>query len=159
MTDNGRRQVLRGALVVDGTGRPGERADVEVVDGRIGSIGDIDSTGADVVDLDGLVLAPGFVDVHTHFDAQVFWDPNFTPSSTHGVTTAIEGNCGFGLAPTRPEHRDIIMETLENVEGMRYPTLKAGIDWSFETFPQYLDAMRRIPKRLNLGAYLGHTPL
>jgi N-acyl-D-aspartate/D-glutamate deacylase len=155
----GTRQVLRGATIVDGTGGRARRADIEVVGDRIGAIGTVDPAGDGVVDLDGLVLAPGFVDVHTHFDAQVFWDPDFTPSSQHGVTSVIEGNCGFGLAPTRPEDREYMMETLEVVEGMRLATLTAGIDWSFETFPEYMAAMRRLPLRLNLGVYIGHTAL
>ena len=112
-----------------------------------------------MVDLDGLVLAPGFIDIHTHYDAQILWDGDLTPSSWHGVTSVVMGNCGFGLAPTRPEHRDIVVRTLENVEGMSIEALNAGIDWCFETFPEYLAAIDRRPKRLNVGAFIGHTPL
>jgi N-acyl-D-aspartate/D-glutamate deacylase len=154
------RTILRGGRVVDGTGAAAYGADVEIVDGRIGRIGDVGSTsGADVVDLDGLVLAPGFIDIHTHFDAQLFWDADFTPSCWHGVTTAIQGNCGFGIAPTRPHERDLIMQTLEFVEGMNVETLRAGIDWCFESFPEYLAALRARPKRINVGSYIGHTPV
>src|SRR4051812_5753722 len=104
---------LRGGTVVDGTGAPARREDVAVTDGRIV---DAPAPDATVVDLDGLVLAPGFIDPHTHYDAQVFWDPSLTPSCWHGVTTAVMGNCGFGIAPTRPEGRTTVMRVLENVE-------------------------------------------
>lgn len=150
--------VLRGATVVDGTGAPGRAADVEVRDGRIarvGSFGRVD--GAREVDLAGLVLAPGFIDIHTHFDAQVFWDPDLTPSSWHGITTVVQGNCGFGVAPARPRDRQLIMDTLELVEGMRVPTLQAGIRWSFETFPEYLETLRGLPKRINVAAFVPHS--
>src|SRR5271165_619128 len=102
------------------------------------------------MDLDGLVLAPGFIDIHTHYDAQILWDSDLTPSCWHGVTSVIMGNCGFGVAPTRPEHRDIIVRTLENVEGMSMEALNAGIDWCFETFPQYMSALAERGKRLNV---------
>ena len=152
--------VLRGATLVDGTGAPARRADVEVQGDRIADVGDVGRPpGAQEVDLSGLVLAPGFVDIHTHFDAQVFWDPDFTPSPWHGVTTAVQGNCGFGIAPMKPEGRETIMETLMRVEGMRLETLRAGIDWSFETFPEYMRAIDALPKRLNLATFIGHSPV
>ncbi len=152
------RMALRGATVVDGTGGPRRSADVEVIDGRIGVIGEVEhAPGTEEVDLTGLVLCPGFVDIHTHFDAQVFWDRNLTPSSWHGVTTVVQGNCGFGIAPARPDDRDLIMETLELVEGMKLETLRAGISWGFETFPQYLDTIRALPKRINVAAFVPHS--
>lgn len=154
--------LLRGAKVVDGTGAPGRVADVALDGDRIVAVGEASEASvrrAAVVDLDGLVLAPGFVDVHTHFDAQVLWDPDLTPSCWHGVTTVIAGNCGFGIAPTRAEHRRLIARTLENVEGMSVEALEAGIQWTFETFPEYLATLDRSPKRLNVGAMIGHTPL
>ena len=117
------------------------------------------SQKGDVVDLDGLVLAPGFIDCHTHYDAQVLWDPDLTPSSWHGVTTVVMGNCGFGIAPTRPAGRETIARTLENVEGMSVEALFAGIPWTFETFPEYLDAVERAGPKLNVAVMLGHTPL
>jgi N-acyl-D-amino-acid deacylase len=155
------QQILRGAIVIDGTGGPRRAVDVGVDNGRIVAVGEIGDVGdgAEVVDLDGLVLAPGFVDIHTHYDAQVLWDPDMTPSSWHGVTTTVLGNCGFGIAPTRPEHRRTIGRTLENVEGMSVSALEAGIPWTFETFPEYMDALERTPKRLNVAALIGHTPL
>src|ERR1700687_2300634 len=127
-------QVLRGAQLVDGTGAPARRGDLEIKGGRVGRVRAVGSArDAEQVDVSGLVVCPGFIDAHTHFDAQVFWDPDFTPSSWHGVTTAVQGNCGFGIAPMRPADRDAIMETLERVEGMSLETLRAGIDWSFVT--------------------------
>ncbi len=151
--------ILRNGTVVDGTGAPRRRADVGVADGRIVAVGEVAAAaGAEEVDLDGLVLAPGFIDVHTHYDAQILWDPDLTPSCWHGVTSAVMGNCGFGIAPTRPEHREVIARTLENVEGMALDALVAGIDWTFESFPEYLAAVDALPKRLNVGAMVGHTP-
>ncbi|TML18464.1 MAG: amidohydrolase [Actinobacteria bacterium] len=151
--------VLRGATVVDGTGAPSQRADVAIRDGRIAEIGSVTATDATTVDLDGLVLAPGFIDPHTHYDAQVLWDPDITPSSWHGVTSVVVGNCGFGIAPTHPRHRSVIMRTLENVEGMPYAALEAGIRWEFETFPEYLDTIDRTPTRVNVATMIGHTPV
>ena len=156
--------ILRGAKVVDGTGSPPRDASVGIEGGTITAVGDIGPATAgagkaEVIDLEGLVLAPGFIDIHTHYDAQVLWDPDLTPSSWHGVTSVVMGNCGFGIAPTRPEHRETIARTLENVEGMSVEALVAGIPWTFETFPEYLDALERAPKRLNVGALIGHTPL
>jgi N-acyl-D-aspartate/D-glutamate deacylase len=155
--------LLRHALLIDGTGGPARAADVAVDGDRISAVRDpgelMPGPDTEVVDLDGLVLAPGFIDVHTHYDAQILWDGDLTPSSWHGVTSVVMGNCGFGVAPTRPEHRDTIVRTLENVEGMAVEALEAGIDWCFETFPEYLAAIDDRPKRLNVGAFIGHTPL
>jgi len=144
----------------DGSGAPARRADVLVADGRIEKVGEI-AADPDIpeVNLEGLALAPGFIDIHTHYDAQVLWDPDLTPSCWHGVTSVVMGNCGFGVAPTRAEHREMIAYTLENVEGMSADALVAGIPWDFETFPEYLDSLDRRPKRLNVGAMIGHTPL
>ncbi|MFV0309906.1 MAG: N-acyl-D-amino-acid deacylase family protein [Desertimonas sp.] len=154
------RTLLRGATVVDGTGGAARRQDVVCADGIVADTGPPGSlSGDEIVDLEGLVLAPGFIDPHTHFDAQVLWDRDLTPSCWHGVTTVVMGNCGFGVAPTRPEHRDTIVRTLEHVEGMSADALRAGIDWSFETFGQYLDGLAADPARLNVAVMLGHTPL
>ena len=111
------------------------------------------------LDASGCAVAPGFIDIHTHFDAQVFWDPELKPSSYHGVTTVVAGNCGFSIAPCRPEHHDVIVRTLENVEGMDADSLAAGIAWDFETFPDYLDEVGRRGTALNFTAYIGHTAL
>jgi N-acyl-D-aspartate/D-glutamate deacylase len=155
--------LLRGGLLIDGTGAPARPADVAVEQDRISQV---EAPGTlrpgphtHDVDLDGLVLAPGFIDVHTHYDAQILWDGDLTPSSWHGVTSVVMGNCGFGVAPTRPEHRDTVVRTLENVEGMSVEALNQGIDWCFETFPEYLSAVDARPKRINVAAFLGHSPL
>ena len=155
--------LLRNASLVDGTGAPSRPADVAVTGDRISAVADAGTltpeAATEVVDLDGLVLAPGFIDIHTHYDAQILWDGDLTPSSWHGVTSVVMGNCGFGVAPTRPEHRDVIVRTLENVEGMSKEALDVGIDWCFESFPEYLAALDARPKRLNVGAFVGHSPV
>jgi N-acyl-D-amino-acid deacylase len=149
--------IIRGGTVVDGTGGPGRRADVAIADGRIVEIGP-ELHGATEVDASGQIVAPGFIDIHTHYDAQVFWDQRLTPSSFHGVTTVVAGNCGFSIAPTRPELVPLLARTLQHVEDMSYETLAAGVPWDeFETFTQYLDAVERRGVGLNFGCYVGHT--
>jgi N-acyl-D-aspartate/D-glutamate deacylase len=153
--------VVRGGTIVDGTGRPGVRGDVGIRGGQIAALGEVKGRAAQTVDAGGLVVAPGFVDVHTHYDAQVMWDRMLTISPWHGVTTVVMGNCGFGVAPTRPDHRGLIMRTLEKVEGMSLDALETGLGqaWPFETFPEYLDAVERRGTALNVAVLLGHTPL
>ena len=150
--------VLRGGTVVDGTGAPAVAADVAVADGRIVEVG-AGLRGDREVDCGGHVVAPGFIDIHTHYDAQVFWDPAMTPSCFHGVTTVVAGNCGFSIAPTRPEHRDLLARTMEKVEDMDPASLNAGIPWDFETFPEYLASVGRRGVVLNYAAFIGHTAL
>jgi N-acyl-D-aspartate/D-glutamate deacylase len=153
--------LLRGGVLYDGTGDAPREADVAVEGDRIVGVAEPGSLtpSGEVVDLDGLALAPGFIDVHTHYDAQILWDGDLTPSSWHGVTSVVMGNCGFSVAPTRSEHRELIVRLLENVEGMSMDALEAGIDWCFETFPEYLAALDARPKRLNVGAFVGHSAL
>ncbi len=152
--------VIRGGTVVDGTGAPGVRADVALSGGVVSSIGpSLRGASSEELDASGCVVAPGFIDIHTHYDAQVFWDPGLRPSPYHGVTTVVAGNCGFSIAPCRPEHHEVIVRTLENVEGMDAATLSTGIAWEFETFPEYLDAVRRRGTEVNFTAYIGHTAL
>jgi N-acyl-D-amino-acid deacylase len=151
--------VLRGGLIVDGTGGLPYPGDVEIVGEQLGRVGEVPLDVGQDFDVSGLVVSPGFIDIHTHFDAQVLWDADLTPSSWHGVTTVIMGNCGFGVAPTRPEHRERIARVLENVEGMSYEALTAGIPWTFETFPDYLDTLDTRATRLNVAVLIGHTPL
>ncbi len=150
--------VLTGGTIVDGTGRPGFRADLAIRGERIVAIGE-NLTGDTMIDVSGFVVAPGFIDIHTHYDAQVFWDPAMTPSCFHGVTTVVAGNCGFSIAPTRASDRDLIAHTMEKVEDMDPDTLKTGIPWDFESFPEYLDSIRKRGTVLNYAAYIGHTPL
>jgi N-acyl-D-aspartate/D-glutamate deacylase len=150
--------VIRGGTIIDGSGAPGRAADVAISGGVITDIGP-DLEGEQELDASGCAVTPGFIDIHTHYDAQVFWDPALRPSSYHGVTTVVAGNCGFAIAPTRPEHRDVIVHTLENVEDMDPATLVAGITWDFETFPEYLESVRRRGTVLNFTAYCGHSAL
>src|SRR3954452_2492905 len=150
--------VVRGGTIVDGTGAPGVPGDVAIADGKIVGIGK-SLSGDQSIDATGCVVAPGFIDIHTHYDAQVFWDPALTPSCFHGVTTVIAGNCGFSLAPTMPDRRMQIARTLEKVEDMDVESLAAGIPWDFTTFPEYLASVERRGTALNFAAYIGHTPL
>jgi N-acyl-D-aspartate/D-glutamate deacylase len=150
--------VIRGGTVYDGTGVPGRRADVAISDGVITAIGP-DLGGERELDASGCAVTPGFIDIHTHYDAQVFWDPMLRPTSFHGVTTVVAGNCGFAIAPTRDEHHEVIARTLENVEDMNLDTLAAGIVWDFQSFPEYLDTVGRRGTRLNFTAYVGHSAL
>ena len=150
--------VIRGGTVFDGSGAPGRVADVAITGNVIQQVGH-DLEGGLELDASGCAVAPGFIDIHTHYDAQVFWDRELKPSSYHGVTTVVAGNCGFSIAPCRPEHHDVIVHTLENVEGMDAGSLAAGIVWDFESFPDYLDAVRRRGTALNYTAYIGHTAL
>ncbi len=149
--------VIRGGTLVDGTGRPRRSADVAIADGRIVEIGE-GLRGARELDAVGQVVAPGFIDIHTHYDAQVFWDPWLTPSAFHGVTSVVAGNCGFSIAPIRKELTGLLARTLQHVEDMSFDTLSVGVPWDeFETFPQYLDAVERRGTALNFGCYVGHT--
>ncbi|MCC6437875.1 MAG: amidohydrolase family protein [Acidimicrobiales bacterium] len=156
--------LIRGGLVVDGNGAPGRIADVAVHDGRIAAIGDgaaqAAPPGARRVDATGLVVAPGFVDVHTHYDAQVFWDAALTPSCFHGVTTVFAGNCGFSIAPCAPEHAGYLMRMLARVEGMPLESLEAGVPWgTWHSTAGYFAAVERSGMALNMGFMVGHSAL
>ncbi|WP_421998352.1 N-acyl-D-amino-acid deacylase family protein [Reyranella sp.] len=151
--------VIRGGTVVDGSGQPRVTADVGVRDGRIVEIGRISSPAARTLDADGLVVAPGFIDGHTHMDAQVAWDPLGSCSCWHGVTSVVMSNCGFALAPCKPEDRDWYARCLSAVEDIPTEAMAAGIDWSWETFPDYLATVERLPKAINYGMYIGHSAL
>ncbi len=152
---------ITGGTIVDGTGKPGYTGDVGIKDGKVVALGKVDGPATTTIDAAGKVVSPGFVDVHTHYDAQILWDRLLSISPWHGVTTTVIGNCGFGVAPTRAAHRKMIMQTLEKVEGMSLEALEAGLgtDWPFETFPQYLDTLEKQGSAINIAALFGHTPL
>jgi N-acyl-D-amino-acid deacylase len=143
--------VIRNGMIIDGTGKPRFRADVAVKDGRISAIGTVDGNGAATVDAAGKIVCPGFVDPHTHYDAQITWDPLLSSSSEHGVTTVMMGNCGVGIAPCRPAARKLLSEDLVTVEGIDQEVLDAGIRWEWETFPQFMDAAAKRGTAINLG--------
>jgi N-acyl-D-aspartate/D-glutamate deacylase len=152
--------LIRNGTVVDGTGAPGKRMDVAVSDGNILSVEKrIHETAHRTIDAEDLVVAPGFIDPHTHYDAQICWDGATTPSSWHGVTTVVMGNCGVGIAPCRPGAREIAMRDLVNVEAIPFEVLDAGITWDWESFPQYMDAAQRRKPALNLAFLVPLTPL
>ena len=151
--------VIRNGDVVDGSGGPRYRADVGIQGRRIVTIGRIRERGAADIDAEGHVVTPGFIDGHTHMDAQVFWDPLGTCSCYHGVTSVIMGNCGFTLAPARPDERHLVVRNLERAEDISADAMAAGIEWTWETFPEYLDALDRLPKGINYGANVGHSAL
>jgi len=151
--------VIRGGTIVDGSGGPAFTADVVVSGDRIVSIGRHDGPAGEVIEAKGRIVTPGFVDVHTHLDAQITWDPLGAPSNQHGVTSAVVGNCGVGFAPCRPADRDYLMFLMEGVEDVPREAMRAGLRWGWETFPEYLDAIGGQPLGINVGAHLGHAPL
>ena len=149
--------VIRDATLLDGLGSPPRRGGVAVKDGRIVEIGKIVGSSKETVIADGLALMPGIIDNHTHYDAQLTWDPWASPSSALGVTTAVIGNCGFTIAPCRSADRDLVMKNLTQVEGMSLDVLRAGVRWDFETVPQYLDMLERQGSALNVAVFAGHS--
>lgn len=152
--------LIRNGLLVDGTGSPARRADVAVSDGRIAAIGSLAGQAArETLDAEGQVVAPGFIDGHTHMDAQIYWDALGTCSSYHGVTTVVMGNCGFTLAPSRADARELVVRNLERAEDISPAAMAKGIHWGFETFPEYFDVVDRLPKGINYSGYVGHSAL
>ena len=149
--------VIRGALLCDGSGHEAARGDLAVSGGRIAAVGRVAERGAREIDGAGLALAPGFIDVHTHYDCQLFWDPQASPSPWHGVTTVVMGNCGFTIAPCREADRETLMQLLLFVEGMPIETLRAGIGWAWEDFAGYLGALERRGVGPNVAAFIGHS--
>ncbi len=149
---------IKNGLVIDGTGAPARRADVAIAGGRIAGIGNIGDGAKRVIDAEGLAVAPGFIDPHTHYDAQICWDGALTPSSWHGVTSVVMGNCGVGIAPCRPAAREIAMRDLVNVEAIPFEVLEQGITWDWESFPQYVQAAAKRKPALNLAFLAPLTP-
>ena len=151
--------VIRNGTLIDGTGAARRRGDVGIKDGKIAEVGEVEGAADRVVDASDLIVSPGFIDPHTHYDAQICWDHEVTPSAWHGVTSVVMGNCGVGIAPCRPQAREIAMRDLVNVEAIPYEVLEQGITWEWESFPEYLDAAARRGSALNLGFLAPLTPL
>ncbi len=151
--------IIRNGTIVDGSGMPRFRGDVGIANGKIAAIGRLHENARETIDADGHVVSPGIIDAHTHMDAQVFWDPIGTCSCWHGITSVVMGNCGFSLAPCAEKDKLLVMRNLERAEDIAPEAMEAGIKWSWETFPQYLDAVERTPKGINYAAYMGHSAL
>jgi N-acyl-D-amino-acid deacylase len=152
--------IVKNAMIIDGTRAPRYRGDIGIKDGRIAEIGRLDSAeGESEINASGLIVAPGFIDLHTHYDAQVFWDPHCSISGWHGVTSVAIGNCGFGFAPVRPEQRERAMLTMTRLECIPYASMKVGMPWDWVTFPQFLDSLERQPKAVNLMPCVPLGPL
>ncbi|HUZ13514.1 MAG TPA: amidohydrolase family protein [Caulobacteraceae bacterium] len=151
--------VIRNGLVIDGTGGERFEADVAVVDGRIAAVGAVSGRGVEEIDARGRLVTPGFVDIHTHYDGQVIWSERLSPSSSHGVTTAVGGNCGVGFAPCRAEHRDLLVSVMEGVEDIPEVVMTEGLTWEWETYPDYLDAIERRPHDIDFASQIPHSAL
>ncbi len=148
--------VIKGGTIVDGTGAPARTGDIAIKDGRIRELGEVKAAARETIDADGLLVTPGWVDVHTHYDGQATWDPLLTPSCWHGVTTVVMGNCGVGFAPARPDKHDWLIGLMEGVEDIPGSALAEGIRWTWETFPEYLDALESFPRALDIGTQVPH---
>ena len=151
--------VIRGGTIVDGTGKAAFTGDVAIAGGRIAAVGGKQGPARREIDADGLLVTPGWVDVHTHYDGQAMWDPLLAPSCWHGVTTVMFGNCGVGFAPVKKEHRGALMDLMEGVEEIPNPVLAAGLTWEWESFPQYMDELERRPRAIDIAAQIAHLPL
>jgi N-acyl-D-aspartate/D-glutamate deacylase len=151
--------VIRNGMVVDGSGTAARTADLAVDDDRITAVGAVEGGGRREIDADGRLVTPGWVDIHTHYDGQATWDPDITPSSWHGVTTIVMGNCGVGFAPADPSRREWLIQLMEGVEDIPGTALAEGMTWNWETFPQYLDELERMPRVLDVSALVPHGPV
>ena len=151
--------IIRGGTIVDGTGSAPFLGDVAIDGDRIVEVGEVSGPARREIDATGLIVTPGWVDIHTHYDGQATWDPLLAPSSWHGVTTAIMGNCGVGFAPVRPDAHNFLIELMEGVEDIPGIALHEGIDWKWETFPEYLDALEAKPRAIDIGTHVPHAPV
>jgi len=151
--------LIKSGTVIDGSGRPRFRADVGIVNGKIAAIGAISESAKQVLDAEGHVVAPGFIDGHTHMDAQVFWDPLGTCSCWHGITSVVMGNCGFTLAPCAAVDKSMVVRNLQRAQDISPEAMDAGIDWTWRTFPEFLDRVQGLPKGINYAGYIGHSAL
>src|SRR5712672_1760371 len=151
--------VIRGGTIIDGSGSAAFTGDVAIADGRIAAVGGKQGPARREIDAAGLLVTPGWVDVHTHYDGQAMWDPLLARSCWHGVTTAMFGNCGVGFAPVRPQHRAALMDLMEGVEEIPGVVLADGLTWDWESFPDFLDALERRPHAIDIAAQIAHHPL
>jgi N-acyl-D-aspartate/D-glutamate deacylase len=148
--------IIRNGTVIDGTGAERFQADVAIQDGRIAKIGTITEAATKEIDAKGKLVTPGWVDIHTHYDGQATWDPILAPSSWHGVTTVVMGNCGVGFAPVKPDDRDFLIQLMEGVEDIPGAALSEGINWQWESFPEYLDALEAFPRAIDVATQVPH---
>jgi N-acyl-D-aspartate/D-glutamate deacylase len=151
--------IIRNGLIADGSGDAPFTGDVAIKDGRIAAVGTVDGTAAEEIDAAGKLVTPGFVDIHTHYDGQAIWSDTLNPSSSHGVTTVVVGNCGVGFAPCRPADHGLLIKVMEGVEDIPGVVMAEGLPWNWETFPEYLDALDANPRDIDVAAYLPHSPL
>lgn len=151
--------LIKNGRIYDGSGTDSYGGNIAVKGGHIVAVGEVDGEAKETINADGLAVSPGFVDVHTHYDAQVFWDPLLTSSCWHGVTSLVMGNCGLAFAPCKPEHRDPLMHIFSRVEGLDFDTLQKGVPWNWTSFPEYLNAVEGMHPGLNVAVLMGHSPL
>ena len=151
--------LIKNGRIYDGSGTDSYGGNIGVKAGHIVAVGEVDGQATHTIDADGLAVTPGVVDVHTHYDAQVFWDPLLTSSCWHGVTSLVMGNCGLAFAPCKPEHRDPLMHIFSRVEGLDFETLEKGVPWNWTSFPEYLNAVEGMNPGLNVAVLMGHSPL
>jgi len=151
--------VIKNGTIIDGSGADRFKADIAIKDGKIAEIGQIRADAKQIIDAQGKLVTPGWVDIHTHYDGQATWDPLLAPSSWHGVTTVVMGNCGVGFAPVRPGQRQFLIELMEGVEDIPGAALAEGINWQWESFPEYLDALETMPRAVDVATQVPHGPI
>ena len=151
--------IISHGRIVDGTGQPAYIGDVAIKHGKIVAVGDVDGDAERRIDASGYLVTPGWVDAHTHFDGQASWDPQLSPAPLHGTTTALMGNCGVGFAPCKPNQRDMLIRLMESVEDIPGTSLTEGITWEWETFPEYLDALEKMPRAIDVATQVPHCAL